>query len=755
MTTRRCYNCMNELRGTDTVCPDCGYDNSCPDQPEQALPCGTVLSDRYLIGKMLGQGGFGITYIGYDYTLDTTVCIKEFFPAGGAMRGHDGTGRVFWSAGTTGAALKQGRETFVKEAQKAAKLRSLPSVVKVWDVFDENDTSYIVMEYIKGVTLKDYLVKRGAVMGAEECLDLLLPVIRDLKGVHENGIVHRDISPDNLIIREDGKIMLLDLGAAKDLSKGTGQSSMMVAKKGFSPPEQYTEGMSIGPWTDVYAICATIYWCMTGKLLPEAMERMLGDTVEYPAGISEVLRAVLQHGLELKPANRIKDMEELESDLKTAVGKMTITETLPTKSKEWPPALKAILAAAAVILVIAVPVIKLMRQDNGSSTVKTEAVSLTNPLSNEKFTEWADRTVEEVVFLNTLEGAPSDAEDLSEAADGSVLGWKDGNKLYIAGEGGVRAPENCNHLFSDADMFTDSSKCWNKLTAVTNAEYFDLSQTKSALSMFGGCESLTSIDVSSWDTSRVTNMLDMFYDCGDLAELDVSSWDISNVTSLYGMFSGCGSLTSLDVSRWKTSKVTTLNSMFWNCNSLTSLDTGSWDTSKVSDMNSMFYGCSCLTDLDVSGWDTSKVTDISFMFNDCTNLKEVDVKGWDTSRIPSLNGLFSGCSSLTGLDVSGWDTSNVKEMSAVFMNCSGLKELDVSGWNTSNVTNMGLMFWNCISLRSLDVSKWDTSIVTNMHGMFWNCSNLTDLDVSGWDTSGLVDKDEMFKGTKWENDPPF
>ena len=653
--------------------------------------------------KMLGQGGFGITYIGYDYTLDTTVCIKEFFPAGGAMRGHDGTGRVFWSAGTTGTALKQGRETFVKEAQKAAKLRSLASVVKLWDVFDENDTSYIVMEYIKGVTLKDYLVKRGAVMGAEECLDLLLPVIRDLKGVHENGIVHRDISPDNLIIREDGKIMLLDLGAAKDLSKGTGQSSMMVAKKGFSPPEQYTEGMSIGPWTDVYAICATIYWCMTGKLLPEAMERMLGDTVEYPAGISEVLRAVLQHGLELKPANRIKDMEELESDLKTAVGKMTITETLPTKSKEWPPALKAILAAAAVILVIAVPVIKLMRQDSGSSTVKTEAVSLTNPMSNDKFSEWADRTVEEVVFLNTLEGAPSDAEDLSEAADRSVLGWKDGNKLYLAGEGGVRAPENCNHLFSDADMFTDSSKCWNKLTAVTNAEYFDLSQTKSALSMFGGCESLTSIDVSSWDTSRVTNMLDMFYSCGDLAELDVSSWDISNVTSLYGMFSSCGSLTSLDVSRWKTSKVTTLNSMFWNCNSLTSLDTGSWDTSKVSDMNSMFYGCSCLTDLDVSGW----------------------------------------------------DTSNVKEMSAVFMNCSGLKELDVSGWNTSNVTNMGLMFWNCISLRSLDVSKWDTSKVTDMHGMFWNCSNLTDLDVSGWDTSGLADKDEMFKGTKWENDPPF
>ena len=119
MMTRRCYNCMNELGESVEICPNCGFDNSSPDQPEQALACGTVLRDRYFIGKMLGQGGFGITYLGYDFTLDTTVCIKEFFPAGGAMRGNDGSGRVYWSAGSTGAARKQDRETFVKEAQKA------------------------------------------------------------------------------------------------------------------------------------------------------------------------------------------------------------------------------------------------------------------------------------------------------------------------------------------------------------------------------------------------------------------------------------------------------------------------------------------------------------------------------------------------------------------------------------------------------------------------------------------------------------
>ena len=172
MPTRRCYNCMNELVGEAKICPACGFDNSLYVQPDEALPCGTVLRERYMIGRVLGQGGFGLTYIGYDQALGTPVCIKEYFPAGGAMRGQDGSTKVRWSAGSTGTALKEGRETFVEEAKKAARVRSLNSVVSVWDVFDENDTSYIVMEYVNGVTLKEYLIKRGTVMDTEECLRL-------------------------------------------------------------------------------------------------------------------------------------------------------------------------------------------------------------------------------------------------------------------------------------------------------------------------------------------------------------------------------------------------------------------------------------------------------------------------------------------------------------------------------------------------------------------------------------------------------
>ena len=756
MTTRRCYNCMKELGEAVQICPVCGYDNSSPAQPAQALPCGTVLYDRYLVGKMLGQGGFGITYIGYDCTLDTTVCIKEFFPAGGAMRGNDGSGRVYWSAGTTGAARQQDRETFVKEAQKAVKVRNLDSVVKVWDVFYENDTAYIVMEYIKGVTLKDYLVKRGSVMGAEECIGLLLPVIGDLKKVHDSGIVHRDISPDNLMIREDGKVMLLDLGAAKDMSKGSGQSSMMVAKKGFSPPEQYTEGMSIGPWTDVYAICATIYWCMTGKLLPEAMERMLGDdALKLPDSIPELLRAVLRHGLELKPANRIKDMEELESDLKTALGKTTITITPPQKPKV-PQALGVILVIAVVILLIAIPRIKnALSSGTGSDTAQGETVALSNTLSKDKFTEWAGKTAEEVIFENTLDGAPSDAEDLSETGDGGVLGWKDENKLYIASEGGVRAPGDCSYLFSDSAVFEDSSTAWANLTTVTNAEYFDLSRTKSTEGMFARCEFLTEVDVSSWNVSNVTNMFGMFNGCGKLRSLDVSGWDTSSVTNFYGTFSSCRSLTELDVSKWNTSNAANMGNMFWMCVGLTELDVSKWDTSRVTDASCMFYSCSGLKKLDVSGWDISHVMFINMMFGECSSLEELYVSRWNTSKLTEMSAIFSGCGSLTGLDVSGWDVSNVTDLSYIFMGCTRIKELDVSKWDTSFAKNMECMFFRCSTLTALDVSAWNTSRVTNMSSMFWGCSSLTELDVSGWDTSRLVNKEEMFTGTKWEDDPPI
>ena len=320
MPFNRCYGCMRELEAPGAVCPHCGFDNTNGPRSQKghALPCGSRLHGKYVIGKMLGQGGFGVTYIGWDLALETAVCIKEYFPNGAAMRDSSRSTAVYWSSGDSAQELRQGQESFLKEARKAVRLRNLPSVVTVWDVFQDNQTAYIVMDYIEGETLKNWLIRSGKPMRESACVELLAPIMRNLDTVHKRGIVHRDISPDNLMLQEDGSIVLLDFGAAKDLSRGSGQSSFVVAKRGYSPLEQYTQDSEIGPWTDVYAMCATIVYCVTGRLLPEAIKRVMGRDIDLSA-FSPAVAQVLEKGLALKGEDRIQNMSELLAELQTAL----------------------------------------------------------------------------------------------------------------------------------------------------------------------------------------------------------------------------------------------------------------------------------------------------------------------------------------------------------------------------------------------------------------------------------------------------
>lgn len=233
---------MEELPVDGAVCPHCGYDNTAgpASQPNHVLPCGTILNGQYVVGRSLGQGGFGITYIGYDLNLETPVCIKEYYPEGAASRAATQSRMVYWGSSANAQGMKEKRINFVKEAQKAVRLRDLPHVVSVWGVFYENETSYIVMEYIPGETLKHHLVKEQRRMSESECVKLLAPVMEDLDKAHQRGIIHRDVKPDNIMLRAgSGEPVLLDMGAAKDLDKnaqnGGVPSSTLVVSQGFSP----------------------------------------------------------------------------------------------------------------------------------------------------------------------------------------------------------------------------------------------------------------------------------------------------------------------------------------------------------------------------------------------------------------------------------------------------------------------------------------------------------------------------------------
>lgn len=316
----RCYSCMRKLPTPGAMCPHCGVDNQELNrrQPRHALPCGSELAGRYIIGRVLGQGGFGITYIAWNSVLDTRVCVKEYFPEGVAARDRGGGTTVYWYRGSKTERNRRGYENFITEARRAARVRDLPSVVRIWDAFQANDTAYIVMDFIDGVTLKEHLIRTGKPLSEAECADLFCPVMGALAEIHKRGIIHRDISPDNLMLCPDGRLALLDLGAAKDLNMGSGQSSYVVARRGFSPLEQYTQKSEIGPWTDVYALCATMIYCMTGKLLPEPLERYGGKRLDLSA-FSQTFAAALEKGLAIEPARRTQNMQALSEEIRTAV----------------------------------------------------------------------------------------------------------------------------------------------------------------------------------------------------------------------------------------------------------------------------------------------------------------------------------------------------------------------------------------------------------------------------------------------------
>ena len=246
---------------------------------EENLYClrkGTRLIGRYTIEGVLGQGGFGITYLGMDELHKKKVAIKEFFPQGIVTRNIEYEDTVTVTLVGEKDNYEKGKERFLKEAQTMAMFSKDKGIVKALDFFEINNTAYIVMEYLEGVTLKQYL-RENKRIAAEDLVELLVPLIEALDEIHSQGLIHRDISPDNIMVLPDGRIKLMDFGAARDYTEFGEKSLSIVLKPGYAPPEQYqTHGVQ-GPWTDIYALCATMYKCITGENPPDAIDRLVDD----------------------------------------------------------------------------------------------------------------------------------------------------------------------------------------------------------------------------------------------------------------------------------------------------------------------------------------------------------------------------------------------------------------------------------------------------------------------------------------------
>ena len=279
------------------------------------LPEGTIVGSRYQLEKVLGIGGYGITYRGVDMRLGQTIAVKEYFPSFWVSRFGDRTSQVKCRSEERDSYLK-GMQRFMDEAKTLVSLSHIPEIVKVSDYFEENGTAYIVMEYLDGKNLKQMADGFGGRIAPDILIPLLEPLVIALGKVHASGLIHRDISPDNIMMLEDGTVRLIDFGNARDTTNN--KSMTLAMKQGFAPPEQY-KSHGQGPWTDVYGMCATMYYCMTGKLPPQAMERLTGAPFPTPSEMGiEILpyqeEAIFQ-GLDLFVQKRIQNMNELWNKL--------------------------------------------------------------------------------------------------------------------------------------------------------------------------------------------------------------------------------------------------------------------------------------------------------------------------------------------------------------------------------------------------------------------------------------------------------
>ena len=338
-----CPNCMANTGYAYDVCPVCGGSMNVVNEPHQ-LPVNSILNGRYIIGRTLGAGGFGITYVGYDLKLNSKVAIKEYYMSGGVSRTRSLT--VVPTDKTNEAPFNKGKERFLDEAKVLAQFIDEPNIVNVRDYFEENGTAYIVMEFLDGEDLTHYARKHGR-LSFEEVLALLEPAMMALDKVHKKGLIHRDISPSNLMLLKDGRVKVLDFGTARTQSVLGEKSLSIMLKPGYAPEEQYRTHGQQGPWTDVYAMSATFYRLLTDKTPPISTDRMFEDRIELPSALGVKItpqqEAALMRGLAVRSTDRIQSMEELA---KCLTGERRLRKA--KKALSWRKAAAAVLALAVV-----------------------------------------------------------------------------------------------------------------------------------------------------------------------------------------------------------------------------------------------------------------------------------------------------------------------------------------------------------------------------------------------------------------------
>jgi len=849
----RCFNCMEQLHDPDEVCPSCGWDNHNRENVEDQLGQ-MVLNNQYIVGRALGRGGFGITYVGFDRNLKIRIAIKEYYPVAISRRMSNHMTVCPFTGQENEQDYEEGKASVFAEGQTVAALGQISNVLRVYNVFEANNTVYIIMEYVEGETLAQ-LVKKQGPMGYKTVLKLMNPIMDALQKIHDRGVIHRDVSPDNIMTNQDmTKTVLLDFGAARvarrgrtmTLRQGARQVQQgdyeVVLRPGYAPIEQYNAKSRLDGRVDEYAASATMYYLLTGRTPEDSMQLMITHaSLEKPSKFGCKLRPehekALMKGLALERDKRYKTISELKEALnrvppipgwKVAVTVACVSGALvilftsapgrefinniiihPTATPEVnagpttaappsagpttdaPPTAAPTTAAPTTAAPptttptptpTPVPEWQRMRADtltidqlsDGEGTVLGSGV-----LRSE---------ITSIAFSGSLEDAPGDAWDVSEAGDGSVKAWVSDGALTIAGNSGVRAPEDATGMFAN----------YKNARSIRLNGCLDTSETTNMLAMFYRSSAVEELDLTGLDTSAATDMGFMFDGLNKLKALDVSGFNTGRVENMSTMFQNCTSLETLDVSGFNTANVTAMDYMFNNCTSLKgTLDVSGFDTGKVTNFKHMFYGCSALEEihagqgfvigtgantggmfnntpaaildggvestsqewldgrLGVSPTQTTAPTDAPTPVSEWHRMRS-DVLGDEQKKDGTGTVLGSGIlrSEITSIEVRGdlngapgdaWDVSEAGDGSVKAWVSDGA--LTIAGDGGVQAPADARRLFEYPNVTSIQFNgRFDTSNTTDMYCMFEGCAALETLDVSGFNTANVTDMSFMFYG---------
>lgn len=390
----------------------------------RCLKPGVILKERYKIEEVIGAGGFGITYRAWDPLLQSYVAIKEYYPSGIATRSADSS-KVCVPVGQEQREYHRGRIRFLKEAQDVARFQSEPNIVSIYDYLEENDTAYMVMEYLHGCTLKQYIREHGGRLDTDHILHICLSVLDALAVVHKAGMIHRDISPENIFICEDLTVKLIDFGAAKQVYLDGEQTMSVVLKPGYAPPEQYAKKDKQGPWTDIYALGATLYFAATGEKPEESFGRVLEDTIkpvcEVNPEIPRAMSQVIMRAMSVKIEDRYQTVEAMREALLAGEGQNAQMEPYVIQasriSKRDLPKKRGFLIGVAFCIVIMLVVTGIWM----AGRVAKKAGTATATEMNAASTEAQTATMADAQTATDAEQAATEAEKTTQADNPMVM----------------------------------------------------------------------------------------------------------------------------------------------------------------------------------------------------------------------------------------------------------------------------------------------------------------------------------------------